>query len=278
MAFRHILEFRTADEANKLKIECLDRNNYSSSSKTKLQSVAALQALLICHLKLQEKSDFDMQITEHPDSAAIMINGSANIVMVLNYFLNDDTVESVFYLSQPYSYREDFKTRWGNYLGKLIVSCIENKNLTLAEFKKIHSIMIAYLDAQYELLKKENCVIKLTTKANENYGTDLLMHPFYQTLSLLMDDYQTRLEHHKQKNFFDKLGKTPSDKEQRKVYHKFMDSIPTCFCDVSESNYSIQKELNADKIRSSRVKAEVIEIKSMTTSSTPQISNSMNHT
>lgn len=204
MAFRHTyaLQIKTAGQ---LSIDFTSRGDYylSDSREKSLTGLSALHALLVCHCGLKEKEDFEV-VSKDKANPSITIHRNANIVIALNFLLGNVAAPLFELYSYSYSPQNNPKQQWLIYLGKTIVSCVEDKSLMRKEYETIYPVMRAYLDSQYELLKKEPAVTMLKTAADENYGGDLLKHPFYQTLSILMDDYDTRKGAYKKKGFFEK--------------------------------------------------------------------------
>lgn len=261
-AFRHIYDLLEIENNSKLSISFPTLSSYSGYSQSDTQAgLSALHALLIIHCGLVENRDFELR-SSHYKLESIVINKTSDIIVTLNFLLSDEALK-LFQLDLRNTNEKDPGRKWRECLTKKIFSCIENKELTLSEYEKIFPFMKNYLDAQYDLLKKEPLVQPLLKKVDENYGNNILKHPFYQTLSLLMDsynllmdDYKVRLGNHNKDtgvvSWFIKAPAAPDQNPYNEIYNKFMHVVPSCYCDIKTSGYSSVKTLNADKIKEAK--------------------------
>ncbi|QRN03850.1 hypothetical protein GH742_08175 [Legionella sp. MW5194] len=133
------------------------------------------------------------------------------------------------------------------YTLKKVSSCIGNKNLTIADAERVFPYILTYLNEAYNLIKKEELVTRLQEKAVESYGQNLICHPFFQTLSLLMDDYQQRKTAYDNSGFLNLNGaKKVDEAPYQEIYNKFMNFVPECYRVPNEDR------LDAEKLRCSR--------------------------
>lgn len=265
MAFRHAFDLQSITQ-DKITITFSSGSSYSySRSDEKAQcGLSALHALLILHCGLKETEDFECS-NKDTSRPSIEIKGKANCVSVLNFLLGNAASALFSINSIGYSFQDNPKLRWQAALGKMIVSCIEDKNLTLKEYEQIYPIMRAYLDRQMELLRQESCVQVLQIAVVNPDEKNLLKHPFYQTLSLMMDDFTAKKQTYKKKGFFERIGESkPAKSPYEDVYKKFIEYIPSCFCDLTQtSQYTTAKTLNADKLKQSRSADSTSEVKTL---------------
>lgn len=215
-------------EDNKLSINFLDFHS-SEDVRANKAGLAAMGAILLYTLNI-DKTHFQCVFSEaikYSPQAHILINGNVNIILTLNFLLNTGT--EMFKFKDPgRRYEKDYWQAW--YAGKLI-ECIDGKDMVIND--KILFLIREHLDKQYKLLKQEDLVIKIKEKPVENYGNDLLKHPFYQTLYLLMEDYQARCALFKSAGDIDRMhSRKPEQKDYDDIYKKYINSVPACYCDM----------------------------------------------
>src|SRR5579862_1712963 len=196
-SLRYTFDFRR-DETDNLSVEFLDKDTPTN----KACGVAALHVLLLHMVKLK---DYDFSIKH--EKAEIIIHKKTNIILFLDFILRDEMRMSFNF--PFYSLSDNHVQRWKDKLTEMLVSCIGNNNLSIADFNKLLPVMRTYLDIQYNILLQEPLVAQLAKKAENNYGTNPINHPFYQTLSILMESYESSIVAHNRKGFLNKIGTKP---------------------------------------------------------------------
>jgi hypothetical protein len=166
----------------------------------------------------------------------VFIYGVCNIISVLNFLLENPRGEKLFYLRSD-DHSIDMKTHWRKKLSELYTQSIDDKTITKADYEKITPFIKNYLDEGYNLLCKETLVLAMPKKPEMNYGDDLLKHPLYQTLSLLLDDYDQRKAIYLSKNFLDPTrGSHPSRTAHNVIYAKYLPFIPAIYRSTDSKN------------------------------------------
>lgn len=246
MALRH--DFNLHVSENKLIIQ-FPAKRYENHSI--LKAAVALDAVLSLALHLKA-SDYEMKGKEN-ETMSITIKDKVNIVYVLDYLLKNDEVKLKFsYQASEYEAQSIQKYHW-----LLTVDCLNNyKDSSLNDLKKTFPVMRSLLDFQFDLIMQDKFVKTLNLQANPKYGDDLFTHPFYQILRMLHEDFNSKLTTYNTKHgLFDKK---PSDEKHKKVYARFIDYIPLCFCDVA--TYSNTKTLSAEKLKRAIIKDGPVDI------------------
>ncbi|MBA2655815.1 MAG: hypothetical protein H0U70_02385 [Tatlockia sp.] len=233
----------------------------STHKLTQGAGVRKLATVLQEDCKLKPQDDYEIKSLEglaDGNNSLIVINRSANIIAVLYYLLfNPATKDHFFDFIPPIMFSiysktplKDFHETWKlNYIIE-VISSIGNKNLSISDFAKVLPYQVAEINAAYNLLKQEPLVQALKEKVVESNVTNLLCHPFYQTLSLLMDDYTERENKFKSKSVLSKLSsKKINEASYNEVFKKYSIFVPACYC-LPEN--SIEKKLNQLKLKQSR--------------------------
>ena len=99
-------------------------------------------------------------------------------------------------------------------------------------------------------------VKKLKIKAEENYGGQLIKHPLYQTLSLLMDDYNNQMTTYNALSAIQRaISFTPKRKPFDDVCQKFLACVPRTYCkEEAKSVFEKMTLIDPGKIVQSRIK------------------------
>lgn len=253
MSFRHTFNMRA--EPEKLTIDCSDDRNSHDKSKP-LRGLAAIHAVLVCHCNMTDKVDLEEQKNASYEVTSITVKGAANVIIALDFLLSEQA-SRVFYLHSSHLSLEQHKQQWRNTLGKRIVACLDNNNLSVGDLQRLRPILRAYLDAHYASLKKEGMFAALSVKAIEHDGENLLKHPLYQALSLISEDFLLRQKTYNNLGFLDRLQQSaPDEKAYHALCKKYLDVLPACYVDrVQTSSSQIDTVFNAEKLKQSRITA-----------------------
>lgn len=246
--FKHYFELDLV-EGGKLKIDFVDKHE----NKTNSIALSALDTLLHSHFTFRQiNKDYEIVIKEYDNKrqSYITVSGVANIIIILNFLLNDESREK--FCMRPVARLDLEQEKWNSWFFKNLISCMGNKTIPPIRAKKINRILLDCLNKQYELLKNEELVKKLKEVPYEYKGGDLLQHPFYQVLFLLKSDYTIRKQEHDNKSFFDRLGRGVEKDTYDTIFEKYIHFVPDCYCDQIKN----ETVINEEKIKQSRESSE----------------------
>lgn len=222
-------------------------------------AVLAMEAALIKDLKLKSNEDYELVKSGfcHDQLATIHIHRPANIFIALNHLITNNfnktgsfdlipsPTQSISSKNPMQTCQEEISFKFMNTMAY----CVDNNNLSLSDAEKIYPLLLASLNALNDELLQCELVKKLREKAVTT--NDLLRHPFFQTLSMLMDDYTKRNTAHNNRGFLNKMGnKGINEEPYNEIYNKYKYFVPNCYCDHVEKPE--HKTLDANKLKMSR--------------------------
>lgn len=198
-----------------------------------------MQRILVSTLGLKEKNNDYIKASDYD----FHIKGSMNMLLVLEYLLDNKT--SAFQLKSSLQPLQVCQATMSLSFAKTVATCLEGKNLSEDDAERISYLLFTHLNIFQDMLSNTDIVKQLKEKAVET--DDLLHHPFFQTLSILMDDYINRKAAHNNPGLF---NQSINEHRYIEVLNKYIPVIPDCYCDGIERLET--KALNADKLRKSR--------------------------
>lgn len=181
------------------------------------------------------------------EANTITIAGRANIITTLNMILSR---KDLFVFSYSATEKDDF---WLKSLVRRAVGTIGDGTLTQGEADKINPILRAYLDKSFENLKALPLYASVSKNVNEAYGDDLRKHPLYQSLGLLMDDYQRLKKEYEDATFFQRRKLTsPDQKGYPQIFEGYLASVPPAYKSKIRIKSDEVTVIDANKIKVAR--------------------------
>lgn len=236
---------------NKVLIECCG-DSYNHDNSDAIATSKILEAFLIDQFNFVEKKDYTVTRATY-GTVSIEVTGEANVILALNML---QSKKKIFKLLSTSFTNEEYERMFARRIGEYITEALEDEKLPRGEAERLQAITKEWLDSIYKLLQAEPIVQTVVNKTvNEQINGQLLKHPFYQLLSLIMEDYNSRVSHYKDKGFFEKIGaKKPDDKAIASLFEKYKFMIPTCYCKIQTyqpSGYKEKLSIDSSKISAS---------------------------